>query len=86
VKFSRPAVCIRLTQRIGFAGIIRTRNFDCPLLRFHSGHDVTLAWVAPLKRQLADQLPEPVKQELLKFIPELPAWMEKPLRRIAGLR
>jgi len=37
-----------------------------------------------IESQLASQLPESVRQELLQYIPELPAWMEKPLRRIAG--
>lgn len=37
-----------------------------------------------IERQLASQLPEAVRQELLQYIPELPAWMEKPLRRISG--
>lgn len=37
-----------------------------------------------IERQLADQLPDAVKQELLGYIPELPAWMEKPLKRIVG--
>ncbi len=37
-----------------------------------------------VERQLASQLPESVREELLGYIPELPAWMEKPIRRIAG--
>lgn len=37
-----------------------------------------------IEMQLASQLPEAVRRELLQYIPELPGWMEKPLRRIAG--
>ena len=37
-----------------------------------------------IERQLASQLPESVREELLRSISELPAWMEKPIRRIVG--